>query len=424
MTGALFLAVVAFTMTMTACAPVAPVPPDGGGRGSVGTSEPPPPPPPAPPPAEPAAPTPAEPAAPTPAEPVAPPGSGGGGSGGARPPATPTPAEPAVTGPPGAPSAPSPPNGATDVPLNADLRLRWAAPGTTKIIVHWLGESPSFRYVPNHNEWRFADPVSWTWAPAQRMFFQTTYYWRVVAYNEYGNNVGDVWSFTTGGQGPGFEVAGSPREAPAWPAAATRIRPDGHQLAVGEWTLPPPTGNPIPKVTIASVGTRYGEPDLTLRRTPPDKNDMKIIKSGYTQQFERTGTMTLVASNAEGTATLEVSYNFTCLTATAILNRLAGTWDGKPRSRSDGSPTSPDHRIERIVINTHGVTATLGSGTEMAPLSLNAFSRSSSDCRDISARQLGISAIYAIDTTRPRCDRWIGVWLTGKGAVVHRLTGC
>ncbi len=419
MTGALFLAVVAFTMTMTACAPVAPVPPDGDGRGSVGTSEPPPAPSPGEPPAPPPAPPPAEPAAPTPAEPVAPPGSGGGRPGGARPPATPTPAEPAVTGPPGAPSAPSPPNGATGVVFlsreYSDVYLGWApAPGATRYGFQWLGESPSTRYA--RNRWFTTEAET----SAGGLFYQTTYYWRVVAYNEYGNNVGDVWSFTTGGQGPGFEVAGSPREAPAWPAAATRLTIEADQLGAGEWTLPLPTGNPIPKVTITDVGAAYHTPDLVLRRVPPDRNNMKIVRGRFSRKYVLNGTMTAEASNSEGTATLEVPYNLTCLTPAENLNRLAGTWENDP------STSSPHRKIQRLVINDRDVTATLDNGTELSSLSFNSFT-GRSECSIIKAGSLVIDAEYGIDDgSKPRCDRWIMAWLSAHSAFYKsfRLTGC
>ncbi len=315
-----------------------------------------------------------------------------------------TPPEP--TGVPGAASNPQPRDGATGVRIDAPL-LGWsAAPGALSYDVHWAATASAITSGQT-------TPVNTT-ATAVRMAgrraAETTYYWRVDAKNEAGTTAGAVWSFTTGQLGPGDRVAG-PLAAPAWSAAARRLKIEavaltptaalnptrrGDQWKVTLATLDPPTGNPIPTVAITGV------PQWVLRF---DKDSLTFTRSWDDRENARSGTMTLVASNSEGTATLEVPYKITCPTMAAIFERVRGTWDSRAN----------DADFRRVVISDSGVTATRANGTEIGPLGFDSFTRPSYAlrssgylrCTQLESGPLYLDFLSDKGPAAPRCDRYI-----------------
>jgi hypothetical protein len=90
---------------------------------------------------------------------------------------------------PGTPSGPSPADGATDVPVTADLD--WAdASGATSYDVY-VGRSPTPPYRGNTPSSSYSLPT---------LSESAQIYWQIVAKNSCGNTSGPVWAFTTRGR--------------------------------------------------------------------------------------------------------------------------------------------------------------------------------------------------------------------------------
>ncbi|MHC4662998.1 MAG: DUF2341 domain-containing protein, partial [Planctomycetota bacterium] len=84
----------------------------------------------------------------------------------------------------------SPTNGATGVPRYPNMR--WGiSSGADTYDVYLDTENPPLELVSNNQ--------SGTTFDADDLDFYATYYWKVVAWNSYGNNEGPVWSFTAQG---------------------------------------------------------------------------------------------------------------------------------------------------------------------------------------------------------------------------------
>ena len=114
------------------------------------------------------------------------------------------------------------------------------------------------------------------------------------------------------------------KQAPAWPAAAADFKIEGVAKVVGStvYTVPPPTGNPKPVISMV-------EPWPVLLHP----RNLQELEFSTGAQFGAKGTITLVASNSEGRAELEVPYNITCqYTLAETLERNRGSWVpwGKP----------------------------------------------------------------------------------------------
>ncbi|MCX7836088.1 MAG: T9SS type A sorting domain-containing protein [bacterium] len=91
---------------------------------------------------------------------------------------------------PDAPSSPSPANGATNIPTNATLTWTNGA-GTSWVDVYLDTNNPPTTMV-------YDDLVGNSWSPPTNLNPNTIYYWRIHAFNNQGNTLGPVWSFTTG----------------------------------------------------------------------------------------------------------------------------------------------------------------------------------------------------------------------------------
>ena len=317
-----------------------------------------------------------------------------------------TPPEP--TGVPGAASNPQPRDGATGVRIDAPL-LGWsAAPGALSYDVHWAATASAI----TSGQTTPVNTTSTAVRMAGRRAAETTYYWRVDAKNEAGTTAGAVWSFTTGQLGPGDRVAG-PLAAPAWSAAARRLKIEavalsttaalnptrrGDQWKVTLATLDPPSGNPIPTVTVTATGW----PQWVLYF---DTDSLTFYRRWLDRGHARSGTMTLTASNSEGTATLEVPYKITCPTMAALFERVRGTWDSRTNAGD----------FRRVVINDSGVTATRVNGTEIGPLGFDSFTRpsyalrSSGElvCHWLDSGSLHLNFSNDRGPAAPRCDRYI-----------------
>ena len=317
---------------------------------------------------------------------------------------------PLAIGPPGAASNPQPRDGATGVRIDAPL-LGWSARALS-YDVHWAATESAITSGQTTPVNTNSTSVKMT----GRLAAETTYYWRVDAKNDLGATPGNVWSFTTGQLGPGDRVAG-PLAAPAWTAAARRLKIEAVALSAtaainptafsrgGTWwvrlaTLDPPTGNPIPTVAV----TGAPPPDGTIAF---DIDSLEFRRSWYARTDARSGTMTLTASNSEGTATLEVPYKITCPTMAAMFERSRGTWE---------EDTLRDRRkFRRVVINDSDVTATRGTGTEIGPLSFDSFTRppyafrnrGALTCTAVVSGSLGLSLSGDRGPLEPRCDRYI-----------------
>jgi len=103
--------------------------------------------------------------------------------------------------PPGQASNPSPPDSATSVSITADLSWTSGAGATAHDMYFGTTSPGDFQGYMTGSTY---DPGT--------MSYDTTYYWRVYEFNEYGSNPGVVWSFTT-------EAASQP------PAQATNPNP-------------------------------------------------------------------------------------------------------------------------------------------------------------------------------------------------------
>ena len=200
----------------------------------------------------------------------------------------------------------------------------------------------------------------------------TTYYWRVDANNGAGTTRGHVWSFTTGpappagpagetppapGEtppAPGETPPVGPRQAPAWSPEAANFKIEyttGGNLGCdyedgdcprkesGRWgfffayrTLPRPSGNPTPDVSVkGKLPYALMVHGSHVDATGDLREQFSVEKIAASKLYGAKGTITLVASNSEGSAELEVPYKLTCrYTMAETLAQLRGSWVPKP----------------------------------------------------------------------------------------------
>ena len=94
--------------------------------------------------------------------------------------------------PPNTPSSPSPANGATNVQLNVELSWTGGDPDGHDVYydVYFGDSSPPSKIIANQSGTTYDPGI---------LEFSTTYYWQIVAWDEYGATAsGPVWEFTTG----------------------------------------------------------------------------------------------------------------------------------------------------------------------------------------------------------------------------------
>ena len=242
---------------------------------------------------------------------------------------------PAATGPPRTATNSYPRPGQTGVrgvhrDTTIDTPIAWwtEVPRALSYDVHW---SKDVRAIRADNPRAFASTTSIGTSSTSRgmgpLDPETTYYWRVDPKNGAGVTKGNVWWFTTGTLVPPPEEETLPEEeqspAPAWPAAATDYKIEGvvarHVTDRPYFSVPPPTGNPKPVISIAgSLPAALG-----YHRHLDDLQRLRF----YASSLGAKGTITLVASNSEGRAELEVPYNLTCpYTIAEIIEKLRGSW--------------------------------------------------------------------------------------------------
>jgi len=166
--------------------------------------------------------------------------------------------------PPNAPSNPSPANGSVDVDINVILSWTCSDPDGDDVTydVYFGDTNPPPKLVNNQS-------VT-TYSP-ENVEYSTTYYWRIVAWDEYGSsNSGPVWEFTT-------EVGNQPPYEPSDPYPEDGAT-DVPVNTVLSWTGGDPDGddvtydvyfgdtNPPPKVVSNQSGTTYS-PDMNYDNT-------------------------------------------------------------------------------------------------------------------------------------------------------------
>lgn len=99
-----------------------------------------------------------------------------------------------VNNPPNTPSSPYPSNGATDVDINADLSWNCSDPDEDNLtynVYFKKNDSTPDDLVSENQTNPFYDPGT--------MEYGTTYYWMIVAWDQYGTSTkGLIWNFTTG----------------------------------------------------------------------------------------------------------------------------------------------------------------------------------------------------------------------------------
>ena len=249
--------------------------------------------------------------------------AGCGAAGVPQPVAAPAPA-PAAAGPPGAPTNPQPADGATGVTWDRP-RLSWdAAPGATGYEVLFGSDTVEVGSDPLERITTSSTAVTIPRDLEQFTGSKTNpWFWRVYAKNRAGATSSAVWSFTTG---PAEETPPATNaEAPAWPAAATRLKIEGVVETSGvdrKWKLERPTGNPTPTVSVIAGIPTTGHRWWSVVHFHRDS--MTFTTPTW---MAATGTITLLAANSAGSATLEVPYNMTCRwTIAETLERLRGTW--------------------------------------------------------------------------------------------------
>lgn len=105
-----------------------------------------------------------------------------------------------VGGPPNKPTNPSPPDGAASVSVNTDVS--WANGGGATSFDVYFGTDPT----PDQGEYQ-GNQLE-TWFDPGALSYETDYYWRIDAVNEYDTTTGDVWHFSTesdSGEDDGYE---------------------------------------------------------------------------------------------------------------------------------------------------------------------------------------------------------------------------
>ena len=101
-----------------------------------------------------------------------------------------------VNSPPNTPSDPEPENGATNIDINADLSWSCSDPDGDNLTYNVYFEAND----PTPDELVSENQTDTTYDPGT-MDYDTTYYWQIVAGEEYGlSTEGSVWDFTTGSE--------------------------------------------------------------------------------------------------------------------------------------------------------------------------------------------------------------------------------
>jgi hypothetical protein len=131
--------------------------------------------------------------------------------------------------PPNTPSSPNPANGATDVPVTSDLSWTGGDPNGDPVTYDiYFGTASSPPKVVSNQSGTTYDPGT--------MNHATTYYWKIVAWDNHGaSTVGPVWHFTTHNDPP--NTPGSPN--PANHATGVSVNADL------SWTGGDPNGDPV-----------------------------------------------------------------------------------------------------------------------------------------------------------------------------------
>ena len=138
----------------------------------------------------------------------------------------------AINSPPNTPSNPNPPNGAVDVNVNADLSWTCTDPDGDPITYDvYFGTNSNPPLVQNNQSLNSYDPGI--------LNINTTYYWKIIAWDNFGNLVvGPIWNFTTGLE------TNQPPYAPSNPTPAD----DSTNLDVNtnlKWDGGDPDGDPV-----------------------------------------------------------------------------------------------------------------------------------------------------------------------------------
>jgi hypothetical protein len=123
--------------------------------------------------------------------------------------------------PPSKPSNLSPADGATNQPTS--LTLSWSSSGATKYDLYFGTNSNPPLYASNLTSNQYS---------VSNLSPNTTYYWKVVAKNDYGQTAGDVWRFTTATQVTGRFNIGD-RVCVTYAAGSLTVRdsPAGNAIA-------------------------------------------------------------------------------------------------------------------------------------------------------------------------------------------------
>lgn len=123
--------------------------------------------------------------------------------------------------PPSKPSNPSPADGATNQPTS--LTLSWSSSGATKYDLY---------FGTNSNPPLKASNLTSNQYSVSNLSPGTTYYWKVVAKNDYGQTAGDVWRFTTATQVTGrFNIGDRVCVTYAAGSLTVRDNPAGNAIA-------------------------------------------------------------------------------------------------------------------------------------------------------------------------------------------------
>jgi len=156
--------------------------------------------------------------------------------------------------PPNTPSNPSPANGAVNIPLNVDLSWVGGDPDGDDVYydVYFGTSSPPPKVIANQSETTY-DPGL--------LEFSTTYYWKIVAWDEYGATAtGLIWNFATGtNSAPNTPSNPHPGNGEANVPIATDLSwtggdPDGDPVTYDVYFG---TETPLPKVSANQSGENY-----------------------------------------------------------------------------------------------------------------------------------------------------------------------
>jgi parallel beta-helix repeat protein len=159
--------------------------------------------------------------------------------------------------PPNTPSSPNPSNHATNIPINTILSWTCTDPNGDPLTYDvYFGTNPNPPKVSNKQSGTTYDPGS--------LDFSTSYYWKVVAWDDHDTSTtSSIWDFTTG-----IDETNNPPNTPSNPNPsnnATNIPVD----TILSWTCTDPDGNPLtydvyfgtnpdpPKYSSNQTGTTY-----------------------------------------------------------------------------------------------------------------------------------------------------------------------